>query len=51
MRRELSELQQRLDVPMMVITHDPADLALLGDAIFEIRDVMIATPDQIHSRI
>ena len=51
MRRELSELQQRLDVPMMVITHDPADLALLGDAIFEIRDGMIATPDQIHSRI
>jgi molybdate transport system ATP-binding protein len=26
---------------MMVITHDPADLALLGDEIFEIRDGMI----------
>ncbi|SDY28932.1 molybdate transport system ATP-binding protein [Collimonas sp. OK242] len=41
MRRELSELQQQLNVPMMVITHDPADLALLGDEIFEIRDGMI----------
>ncbi|HWW05432.1 ABC transporter ATP-binding protein [Collimonas sp.] len=38
MRHELSELQRHLDVPMMVITHDPADLALLGDEIFEIRD-------------
>ncbi|WP_211440640.1 ABC transporter ATP-binding protein [Collimonas humicola] len=38
MRYELSELQRRLNVPMMVITHDPADLALLGDEIFEIRD-------------
>ncbi len=42
MRRELSELQKQLNVPMMVITHDPADLALLGDEIFEIRDGMIA---------
>lgn len=41
MRRELSELQKQLNVPMMVITHDPADLALLGDEIFEIRDGMI----------
>ena len=44
MRRELSELQEQLNVPMMVITHDPADLALLGDEIFEIRDGMIAPP-------
>ncbi|SFB31401.1 molybdate transport system ATP-binding protein [Collimonas sp. OK607] len=41
MRRELSELQKQLNVPMMVITHDPADLAMLGDEIFEIRDGMI----------
>lgn len=45
MRRELSELQKQLNVPMMVITHDPADLAVLGDEIFEIRDGMI-TPAQ-----
>ncbi|MFC5474344.1 ABC transporter ATP-binding protein [Paraherbaspirillum soli] len=43
MRHELSELQQQLDVPMMVITHDPADVELLGDAIFEIRDGRIAS--------
>jgi molybdate transport system ATP-binding protein len=42
MRYELSELQRRLNVPMMVITHDPADLALLGDEIFEIRDGSIS---------
>jgi molybdate transport system ATP-binding protein len=44
MRHELSELQRQLDVPMMVITHDPADLALLGEEIFEIRDGRIAAP-------
>lgn len=44
MRHELSELQRRLNVPMMVITHDPADLALLGDDIFEIRDGSIFRP-------
>ncbi|AIY42344.1 Molybdenum transport ATP-binding protein ModC [Collimonas arenae] len=44
MRYELSELQHRLNVPMMVITHDPADLALLGDEIFEIRDGSISRP-------
>ncbi len=38
MRHELSELQQRLHVPMMVITHDPADVDVLGDAVFEVRD-------------
>jgi len=38
MRRELSDLQQRLDVPMLLITHDPADAEALGDAIFEVRD-------------
>ncbi|MCA1322535.1 ATP-binding cassette domain-containing protein [Herbaspirillum sp. alder98] len=38
MRRELSELQQRLDVPMLLITHDPADVEALGEAVFEVRD-------------
>ena len=38
MRRELSELQQQLDVPMLIITHDPADVEALGEAVFEVRD-------------
>jgi molybdate transport system ATP-binding protein len=38
MRRELAELQQRLGVHMLLITHDPADAEALGDAVFEVRD-------------
>jgi len=49
MRRELSELQKQLNVPMMVITHDPADLALLGDEIFEIRDGMITPTPSVRT--
>ena len=44
MRRELSELQQRLHVPMLIITHDPADVDALGDAVFEVRDGRIHAP-------
>ncbi|OZI50327.1 ATP-binding cassette domain-containing protein [Bordetella genomosp. 5] len=38
MRTELRELQETLDVPMMLITHDPADVQALGLAVFELRD-------------
>ena len=31
-------LQQRLDVPMLMITHDPADVEIFGDHVFELRD-------------
>ncbi|AKZ64015.1 molybdenum ABC transporter ATPase [Herbaspirillum hiltneri N3] len=44
MRHELSELQQQLRVPMLIITHDPADVEVLGDAVFEVRDGMISRP-------
>lgn len=44
MRRELSELQQRLAVPMLIITHDPADVEALGEAVFEVRDGRIHSP-------
>ncbi|MGS0740524.1 sulfate/molybdate ABC transporter ATP-binding protein [Glaciimonas sp. GG7] len=43
MRGELSQLQAQLDVPMLVITHDPADVAVLGEAVFEIRDGKIVS--------
>ena len=42
MRQELSELQQQLHVPMLIITHDPADVDVLGDAVFEVRDGMVS---------
>jgi molybdate transport system ATP-binding protein len=41
MRRELSDLQEQLHVPMLIITHDPADVEALGDAVFEVRDGLI----------
>jgi molybdate transport system ATP-binding protein len=38
MRQELSTLQRQLDVPMLLITHDPADVDALADEVFEVRD-------------
>lgn len=37
MRAELRALQDSLDVPMLVISHDPDDVAALGDHVLEIR--------------
>ncbi|MGN6665885.1 MAG: sulfate/molybdate ABC transporter ATP-binding protein [Trinickia sp.] len=36
MRRELSELQTRLDIPMVLITHDEADVAVFGDQVVQL---------------
>jgi len=38
MRTELRALQSSLDVPMLVISHDPEDVEVLGDHVLEIRD-------------
>jgi molybdate transport system ATP-binding protein len=38
MRAELAELQTQLQVPMLLITHDPADVEALGQTVFELRD-------------
>lgn len=38
MRQELSALQRQLDVPMLLITHDPADVDALADEVFEVRE-------------
>lgn len=38
MRRELSDLQTRLDIPMVLITHDPDDVAAFGDQVVQISD-------------
>ncbi|MGY3228767.1 molybdate transport system ATP-binding protein [Luteibacter sp. HA06] len=42
MRAELLTLQQRLDLQLMVITHDPADVEALDGHTFEIRDGRVA---------
>jgi molybdate transport system ATP-binding protein len=36
MRDELDALQRRLDIPMVLVTHDPADIERFGDATLEI---------------
>lgn len=38
MRHELSELQTRLDIPMVLITHDEADVAAFGDQVVQLAE-------------
>jgi molybdate transport system ATP-binding protein len=38
MRSELATLQARLDLQLLIITHDPADAEALGEHVLEIRD-------------
>jgi molybdate transport system ATP-binding protein len=38
MRRELSDLQTRLDIPMLLITHDPEDVAAFGDQVVQVHE-------------
>lgn len=38
MREELLALQQRLDLNLLMITHDPADVEALGEHVLDIRD-------------
>jgi molybdate transport system ATP-binding protein len=38
MREELREMQQQLALPMLTITHDPADVAALGDVVLTMHD-------------
>lgn len=46
MRQELNVLQQQLDVPMLLITHDPADVDALADEVFEVRDGKVRRRDE-----
>jgi molybdate transport system ATP-binding protein len=38
MRRELDELQRQLEVPMVLITHDPEDAKVFGGQLLHLRD-------------
>ena len=42
MRKELDELLRRIDIPVMMITHDPEDLEWFGDEALYLRDGQIA---------
>ncbi len=52
MRHELLALRERFGVPLLVITHDPDDVATLADDIIVFRDGHVtatgATPDMVH---
>ncbi|TCT09520.1 sulfate/molybdate ABC transporter ATP-binding protein [Paralcaligenes ureilyticus] len=53
LRMELAALQQRLEIPMIVITHDPADVLELADEVYEIGDGVItgsASPRELFAR-
>ncbi|WP_333689181.1 ABC transporter ATP-binding protein [Methylococcus capsulatus] len=43
MRNELDGLQRRLRIPMVMITHDPADAAIFGDCIVRLREGVLDT--------
>ena len=45
MRDELDALQRRLQVPLMLITHDPEDARVLGEQVLYLRDGVIDTGD------
>ena len=47
MRQELSDLQQRLQVPMILITHDPDDVAAFGGHVLKLYD---GQPETTESR-
>ena len=42
----IDALQRRLDVPMLLITHDPADVEALADEVFELRDGRVRRRDE-----
>jgi ABC-type sugar transport system ATPase subunit len=53
LRRELKELQRRLAVPTIYVTHDQAEALALGDRIAVLdrgRLVQVGTPEEIYER-
>ena len=46
MRTELDALQRRLEVPMLIITHDPDDVHVFGDHVLQLHEGSI--PDAEH---
>jgi molybdate transport system ATP-binding protein len=45
MRQELADLQSRLDIPMVLITHDPDDVAMFGDQVVSLHEGLVQTHD------
>src|SRR5690606_41373488 len=51
MRRELDELQRRLQVPMLLITHDPEDAEVFGEQVLHLREGVIESAATAHEAL
>ncbi|HMC47055.1 MAG TPA: ATP-binding cassette domain-containing protein [Caballeronia sp.] len=49
MRQELADLQSRLDIPMVLITHDPDDVAMFGDQVVSLREGIVQPDDALNA--
>ena len=49
MRQELADLQSRLDIPMVLITHDPDDGAMFGDQVVSLREGIVQPDDALSA--
>ncbi len=49
MRSELDVLQRRLQVPMVLITHDPEDAEVFGEKVLHLRDGSVTTDAAMRS--
>ena len=47
LRTELDALQRRLQVPMVLITHDPQDVAVFGEQVLHMRAGQIEAPEGV----
>lgn len=47
MRRELAQLQRDIDIPTILITHDPADVQALADQVFHIAQGRIQGQEEV----
>lgn len=47
MRRELAQLQRDIDIPTVLITHDPADVQVLADQVFHIAQGRVQAQESV----
>ncbi len=53
-RNGLDELLKRMDIPVVMITHDPDDLQWFGEVVLHLRDGAIVEPEAsstLHPKI
>ncbi len=48
-RQELADLQSRLDIPMVLITRDPDDVAMFGDQVVSLREGIVQPDDALDA--